>query len=130
MLCLLAAILAGCGILGVQADLCGNVAVKDCEIYECSQGGIQMSDVVGIAIDNCTFQDLEGSSIFLCACRDAVIDGQSVSGNCQSNDYTYPYGACLLTFHALRRSLPAEVSYPFLCSIPVILYRIFAPLIL
>ncbi len=81
--------LYGCGILGVQADLCSNITVKDCEIYECSQGGIQMSDVAGIQIEGCTFRDLEGQSIYLYACRDAMVDGAAVEGYYSSNDYVY-----------------------------------------
>jgi len=73
--------LYGCGILGVQAELSGNIAVKNCEIYECSYGGIQMSEVAGVVIENCTFRDLGGDSMSFYDCKDVSIDGDMVAGN-------------------------------------------------
>lgn len=73
--------LFGCGILGIQADLCGNITVKDSEIYECSYGGIRMADVNGVTIKNCTFRDLGGSSMEFFSCRNVSVNGKSVAGN-------------------------------------------------
>ena len=73
--------LYGCGILGVQAELSGNIAVKNCEIYECSYGGIQMSEVARVVIENCTFRDLGGDSMSFYDCKDVSIDGDMVAGN-------------------------------------------------
>lgn len=83
--------LYGCGILGVQADLCSDIAVKNCDIYECSFGGIRMSDVKGVVVENCTFRDLGGESITLFNCRNAVLNGESIPENYSSGDFTYEY---------------------------------------
>ena len=73
--------LYGCGILGVQAQLCSAVTVTGCEIYECSYGGIQMNSVSGIKIENCSFRDLGGDALYFYECRDVMVDGAQVSGN-------------------------------------------------
>lgn len=73
--------LYGCGILGVQAEICSDVTVKHCDIYECSYGGIRMSEVNSARIENCKFRDLGGSSLGFYECRDVKVDGKEVSGN-------------------------------------------------
>ena len=73
--------LYGCGILGVQADLCSDITVKHCDIYECSYGGIQMSEVNGVAIENCVFRDLGGRNMSFYDCRDITVDGETFSEN-------------------------------------------------
>ena len=73
--------LYGCGILGVQAEICSDVTVKHCDIYECSYGGIRMSEVNGAQIENCKFRDLGGSSLGFYECRDVTVDGQEVHGD-------------------------------------------------
>lgn len=79
--------LYGCGILGVQAELSGLITVKNSDIYECSYGGIQMSEVAGVVIEGCTFRDLGGDSLSFYDCKDVMIDGKYVAGNYRSNDY-------------------------------------------
>jgi len=71
--------LFGCGILGVQARLGRDLSVKACEIYECSYGGIQMSDMVGVVIEDCTFRDLGGNALYCYACEDVTVDGEHIS---------------------------------------------------
>ena len=73
--------LYGCGTLGVRAEICSAVAVTRSEIYECSYGGIQMYQVSGVKIENCSFRDLGGDAINLQECRDVTVDGEAVSGN-------------------------------------------------
>lgn len=73
--------LYGCGILGVQADLCSDITVKHCEIYECSYGGIRLSEVNGAAIENCRFRDLGGSALGFYQCREITVDGEPVPGD-------------------------------------------------
>lgn len=73
--------LYGCGILGVQADLCGGITVKNCDIYECSYGGIQMGEVMGVVIENCKFRDLGGDSMSFYDCKEVTVDGKSIAGN-------------------------------------------------
>ena len=79
--------LFGCGILGVEADYCSDITVKNTEIYECSQGGINMRDVDGITIENVTFRDIGGrNTIYMSQCKNATIDGNKVIGS-QTNGY-------------------------------------------
>lgn len=73
--------LFGCGVLGIQAQLGGRITVSGCDIYECSYGGIQMHEVSGIVIEECTFRDLGGDSMAFSACKDVTVDGQSVANN-------------------------------------------------
>jgi hypothetical protein len=40
-----------------------------------------MWDVDGVAIDNCRFRDLGGSSIYLEGCRNTTLDGKPILGN-------------------------------------------------
>lgn len=71
--------LFGCGILGVQAENCGNVIVQNSTIYECSQGGIDMRNVDGIVIEGTSFRDIGGRNIIrLASCRNAMVDGNMV----------------------------------------------------
>ena len=77
--------LFGCGILGVQADFCSDITVKNTEIYECSQGGIQMWDVDGVDLSNVTFRDIGGAyTIYMNSCMNVSVDGQKVVGDQQS----------------------------------------------
>lgn len=73
--------LYGCGILGIQADICSDISVRRCDIYECSYGGIRMSDVNGVQIDDCLFRDLGGSSMNFYECWNVTVDGKTVSGD-------------------------------------------------
>lgn len=77
--------LYGCGILGVQAELCSAITVTRCEIYECSYGGIHMGNTSGIKIEDCSFRDLGGDAMSFYECKDVTVDGQQVSGNARLN---------------------------------------------
>jgi len=68
--------LFGCGILGVQTESCSNVTVRDCEIYECSTGGIEMRDTYEVILENNTFRDIGGRYIMqFISCMNVTIDG-------------------------------------------------------
>lgn len=73
--------LYGCGILGVQAELCSDITVKHCDIYECSYGGINMAQVNGVSVENCKFRDLGGPSLYFYDCAEVTVDGEPVFGN-------------------------------------------------
>lgn len=56
--------------------------MKNTEIYECSQGGIQIWNVDGIIIENVTFRDIGGrNTIYLNNCKNATIDGKKAIQN-------------------------------------------------
>ena len=73
--------LYGCGILGIQAERSGVFTVKNCDIYECSYGGIHMSEVSDVVIEKCTFRDLGGDSMSFYDCKNVTVNGKTVSGN-------------------------------------------------
>ena len=77
--------LFGCGILGVQADYCSDITVKNTEIYECSQGGVNLWNVDGITLTDVTFRDIGGNSIiYISQCKNVTIDGEKVIGETES----------------------------------------------
>jgi len=55
--------------------------VTNCEIYECSYGGIRMWSVNGIDIAGNTFRDLGGDAIQIQECKNVCVNGESVSGS-------------------------------------------------
>lgn len=74
--------LFGCGILGVQAENCGNVIVQNSSIYECSQGGVEMRNVEGIVIEGTSFRDIGGRTVIrLSNCKKAMVNGQQLLEN-------------------------------------------------
>jgi len=100
--------LFGCGILGVQADFCSDITVRNTEIYECSQGGIQMWEVDGVDLSGVTFRDIGGAyTIYMNSCKDVTVDGQKVVGDQQSG-YTEssPEQALVNTLSAVLCDFP------------------------
>ena len=73
--------LFGCGILGIQTEYCSDLKVTNCDIYECSQGGIKLWDTDGIVLENNTFRDLGGEEMTFVGCSDLTLDGQQVNPN-------------------------------------------------
>ena len=70
--------LYGCGILGIRAHSGEDLQILDCDIYECSQGGVSLSQVNGVTIENTTFRDLGGEAIHVRDCKNAVLDGEPI----------------------------------------------------
>ena len=69
--------LFGCGILGVQTEDCSDVTVKNTQIYECSQGGIDMRNTADVVILNTRFRDIGGRSIMqFHGCRNVTVEGE------------------------------------------------------
>jgi hypothetical protein len=78
--------LFGCGILGVQADYCSSVVVQNCEIYECSQGGIQLWEVDGAVLEGNAFRDIGGTSCMsFTDCRNITVEGGQLIGDEQGS---------------------------------------------
>lgn len=50
--------LFGCGTLGVMGVSSKNMQIINCEIYECSVGGVELSNCEEVNVDGCTFRDL------------------------------------------------------------------------
>ncbi|MGM9549489.1 MAG: M56 family metallopeptidase [Faecousia sp.] len=68
--------LYGCGILGVYAEYSSNIQVVNCDIYECSQGGVQFRETRGILMENNTLRDLGGDNMSFIGCEDVTVDGE------------------------------------------------------
>ena len=66
--------LYGCGILGVDAEYCTDIRVANCDIYECSQGGVQFWSSEGIVMENNTLRDLGGSDMTFHDCKDVTVN--------------------------------------------------------
>lgn len=49
--------LYGCGILGISAAECNNVAIDNTEIYDCSQGAVYLSACNDVRFTNCSIHD-------------------------------------------------------------------------
>lgn len=73
--------LFGCGTLGVDAEFCYDIQVKNCDIYECSYGGIQMLGCQRIDIGGCAFRDLGGNCYTFWSCEEVFADGEVRSGD-------------------------------------------------
>ena len=70
--------LYGCGILGVDAEYCTDIRVANCDIYECSQGGVQFWSSEGIVMENNTLRDLGGSDMSFHDCKDVTVNGETL----------------------------------------------------
>ncbi len=78
--------LFGCGTVGVRGECCGDILLKDCEIYECSYNGVDFTDTEGLSIQNCSFHDLinYGSAaqvFYLYNCKTVSITDCTVENN-------------------------------------------------
>ena len=67
--------LYGCGVWGVTAIDSSDIAVKDTEIYECSNGDINLSRCRNVSFDNCDIHD-NGLSRIVSDCLMATMDGE------------------------------------------------------
>ena len=70
--------LYGCGILGVDAEYCTDIRVANCDIYECSQGGVRFQSTEGIVMENNTLRDLDGSDMSFYDCKDVTVNGETL----------------------------------------------------
>ena len=52
--------LFGCGILGIRASFCSSLTAENCDIYDCSLGGIELQNVDQAVIRKNSFRDLGG----------------------------------------------------------------------
>ncbi|MGN1002042.1 MAG: right-handed parallel beta-helix repeat-containing protein [Oscillospiraceae bacterium] len=50
--------LYGCGVTGIHAEWCGDLRVTDCDIYDCSSGGIELAQTNTVYIEGCMLHDL------------------------------------------------------------------------
>ncbi len=70
--------LYGCGILGISGGDSEDMTVTGCDIYDCSYGGISLTSVNGLTIENTTFRDLGGPDVEVRHCKNATLDGKPI----------------------------------------------------
>ncbi len=49
--------LYGCGVLGIEAENCRNIVVRDSDIYECSNGAVWLTSCQNVLLVGCDFRD-------------------------------------------------------------------------
>lgn len=69
--------LFGCGTKGIDGHDCGDFTVKNCDIYECSEGGMEFRNTSLIRLEQNTFRDIGGRNYMLVLdCTDVIMDGK------------------------------------------------------
>ena len=61
--------LFGCGILGIQADNCGDLTLERTEIYECSQGAGVFYKTSSVVFHDCSVHDVPSPQFVFNGCR-------------------------------------------------------------
>ncbi|HIS59070.1 MAG TPA: right-handed parallel beta-helix repeat-containing protein [Candidatus Faecousia faecipullorum] len=73
--------LYGCGVLGVWTRSCEDIQIINNDIYECSNGGIELNQSRNITIGGNTFRDLGGPTFKCYGSENVTINGSPVDGN-------------------------------------------------
>ena len=71
----------GCGILGIEAWNCYTLTADSCEIYECSQGAISLSQTDGASFSNMNIHDVPSPAVTFFESGDKMWNGKPVVGN-------------------------------------------------
>ena len=61
--------LYGCGVCGIQSNFTSGLNILDCDIYECSEGGMWLWNTEDILIQGNTFRDLGGPNVITENCQ-------------------------------------------------------------
>lgn len=70
--------LFGCGTVGVQGENSKNMQIVNNEIYECSVGGVELSNCDDVNVDGNTFRDLGGDIFRVYGCGKVTCNGEDV----------------------------------------------------
>ena len=70
--------LFGCGTLGVKADSSKNIQIISNDIYDCSVGGVELTNCDDVNVDGNTFRDLGGSEFRVYGCGTVTCNGERV----------------------------------------------------
>ena len=75
--------LFGCGIIGIGAESCEDMAIKNTDIYECSSGAARFYDCTDVVFTGCTVRDC-GTPEFVCDLSQVSYNGAELpQGNSQ-----------------------------------------------
>ncbi len=82
--------LYGCGTIGIWAYDSQDLAVVDCEIYDCSGYGISMSQCAGVQVENTKIYSLgKEEPVMACfdfwSCQDVTVEGCTIRDNYVNN---------------------------------------------
>lgn len=69
----------GCGILGIDASNCTRLSVEDCEIFDCSEGGVWLYGCSNARFDNNSYERLGGAAFSLAYSDNVYIENMAVS---------------------------------------------------
>ena len=70
--------LFGCGTLGVKADSSKKIQIINNDIYDCSVGGVELTNCDDVNVDGNTFRDLGGSEFRVYGCGIVTCNGERV----------------------------------------------------
>ena len=73
--------LYGCGILGVQCSDCTSFSANGTEIFECSQGAVNMYMTDGIRFVDCDIHDVPSPALCFNGCGDKSWNGEPMIGD-------------------------------------------------
>ena len=73
--------LYGCGILGLSTDGCTDLTLRDCEIYDCSQGGVHLARTDGVRFLYCDIHDVPSPALSFFNCGDLSWNGVPMTGD-------------------------------------------------
>lgn len=68
--------LFGCGTVGVTGMSSKNMQLVNNEIYECSIGGVELTNCYGVNVDGNTFRDLGGPVFRIYDCENITCNGE------------------------------------------------------
>lgn len=70
--------LFGCGTLGVKADSSKKIQIINNDIYDCSVGGVELTNCDDVNVDGNTFRDLGGSEFRVYGCGIVTCNGERI----------------------------------------------------
>ena len=70
--------LFGCGTLGVKAESSKNIQIINNDIYDCTVGGVELTNCDDVNVDGNTFRDLGGPNFRVYGCGTITCNGERV----------------------------------------------------
>ena len=70
--------LFGCGTLGVKAESSKNIQIINNDIYDCSVGGVELTNCDDVNVDGNTFRELGGPNFRVYGCGTITCNGERV----------------------------------------------------
>lgn len=71
--------LFGCGIRGVRAEACTDLAVRNTEIYDCSLDAARITSCENVVFENCDIHDCNSNEIVVFESTNVTQDGKDLT---------------------------------------------------